>query len=162
MSGRDGEEPETTRRRFGTGTALAIGTILSGGGAYGAWRFSQQMLEKGGQPRDHGPDYDETDYDPDETYEMPDEGVTYTPTPGAEPVDSWDDALPGECNLDSSQRNWLVAQVDSHNEMYGDEFFDYVDEGRVDLRDDGSELRMLVDEDGDGRYDQGYNIPDVC
>lgn len=164
MSGREeDDEYETTRRRFGTGTGLAIGGILAGTGSVLAYLFSQDMLENRGEPGyDRGPGYDETDYDPDDDYELPDDGVTYTPTPGAEPVDSWDDALPGECSLSADERHWLVAQVDSHDQMYGDDFFDYVEEGRVDLRDDESELRMLVDEDNDGRYDQGYNIPDVC
>lgn len=109
--------------------------------------------------RDNDPDV--IVYREGETYDGDPDGVTYR-TEGSS--GSWNEVLPGSCNLDYDEKHWLVSRLDSegNEDLDADNFFDYVEEGRIDLRDEGSELRMVVDQDNDGDYDQGYNIENAC
>ena len=110
-------------------------------------------------------------YDPSDTYECDPEGTTCIPDTDGDVIDSWEESIPGGCSLDADERHWLVSQVDSYDELDGDDFFDYV--GReVRLEDSGTELRMTVDPDYNGKFGaeteyiveegNGYNIPDAC
>jgi hypothetical protein len=165
MPGQD-EDAEDGVSRRGLLAALGITTTVTAGS--GLW-IAHVLSRQGERQRNgggDGNDYTETEYPPGTSDGGTNGGDYRTREPGtttgSDPIDSWDEAVPGGCSLSGDQRHWLVEQVDSYDDMNGDDFFEYVDEGRVDLGGGGFEIRMLVDEDNDGRYDQGYNVPDVC
>lgn len=155
---RDFAEDERGETRRSVLALFGLGVTATAGSAVGlTYLLSQDSRE----PQD---DIDEEHYDPDDVYDEDKDEVVISPTPTYDPQ-SWEEALPGECELDTDERHWLVGRADRHLDIDEEgEFFDYIGE-EVRLYDTGSELRMEVDEDyrgGDFRPDKGYNIPDAC
>lgn len=133
------------------------------GTLYGATEIYKGLWRYGDRERSHE-HIDDIDYDSTDTYDEDRDAVTYTADPERDPVDTWNEALPGECELETDERHWLVGRVDSYDNLEGDNFFEYVGD-EVRLYDRGSELRMEVDSDFDGgefEPERGYNIPDAC
>lgn len=158
---RDFAEDERGETRRGLLAAMGLGAAATAGSAL--WLSSQisDMSRREREPHHH---VDDEHYHPDKVYDGDSDGTTFTPTPDHEPVQSWDEALPGECELETDEKHWLVSRVDMYDDLDGDDFFEYVGD-EVMLYDTGSELRMEVDEDyrgGEFRPDKGYNIPDAC
>ena len=159
MSAGEGEDEEISRRGAiiaGLGLAGAAGGTL-----WGVTEIYKGLWDHGDRNRRRE---DDVTYDPDETYDEDRDRVTYTTDPERDPIDTWNEALPGECSLSTDERHWLVGRVDSYDNLEGDNFFEYIGE-EVRLYDQDTELRMEVDEDYSGEefeLDKGYNIPDVC
>lgn len=163
MSGDEDELDELSRRE-----ALLGGAALTT--AAGAYLWGALEIYKG--LRSYGGDQDDREvvvYKDDETYDDDSEQVTYTTEPDHDPVDSWNEALPGECELSTDERHWLASRLDAYDELEVDNFFDYVgNEVRLEAR--GDELRMEVDPDYSGDFgaeteyvvEKGYNIEDAC
>jgi len=154
MSGNEDEYESNPSRR----SILAVLGITAAGTA-GSAGYIAWML--GGDDEDTGT----VRYREDKTYDEDRDEVTYTTTPDRDPVDTWNEALPGECSLSADERHWLVGRVDSYDNLDGEELFEYVNEGKVRFEDRGPELRMEVDADysgGEFIEDKGYNIPDTC
>jgi len=79
-------------------------------------------------------------------------------------IDSWDEALPGDCELDDGQKDWLENKL-SEYDLESDDPLEYAG-GKVRYTEphDG-ELRIEIDEDWDGgefERDYGHNIPNSC
>lgn len=165
MSAGEGEDEDNEISRRGAiiaglGLAGAAGGTLWGVTEIykGLWDYGDRN-RRGKRHRD-----DDVTYDPEETYDGNPNGTTFTPSPTEDPLDTWEEALPGECSLSTDERHWLVSRVDMYDNLDGDDFFDYIGE-EVRLYDQETELRMEVDEDysgGEFELDKGYNIPDVC
>jgi hypothetical protein len=153
------EDRSGVNRRTLLGYLGFLGASTAGGG----WLVKEALEGDDGES-----DFEEMiptiEYDPESVYDGDPNGTDFTPEPDRDPIDTWNEALPGECSLSTDERHWLVSRVDSYEELEGEDFFEYVDE-EVRLYDTGSELRMEVDADYNGtdfEPDTGYNIPDAC
>lgn len=76
--------------------------------------------------------------------------------------DVWQDAIPEGCSLPGEYENAIEEEINNYDGMESGELTEYVNSGRVDFLEDGSELRMLVDEDNDGQYDHEDSLADIC
>ena len=159
------ERAESSRRGVLAGLGFAgLLSVVTGGSAL----WLQRSLANYGQH--DGPDI--IIYKNGETHEGDPDDVPYhddVPEEDYRRVNSWDEALPGGCDLENDERDWLVGRMDEYDNLDQDEFFDYV--GReVRLEQRGDELRMTVDSDYSGEFDadthyvvnKGYNFPDAC
>jgi len=163
MSGREDEyEEESNPSRRSVLAVLGITGAATVGSAAWVTHYLSEHGEK--KRRDH---YD--DDDPQPPYDGKDGDDGYTPPPADVDgeIDGWDDILPGNCHLSTDEQEWLVSRIDADNydNMDSENFFEYVEEGRIRMYESDGELRMEVDEDysgGEFNEDGGYNVPGAC
>ena len=156
-AGEEEEEYELTRRETLLGGALLGGA--AGATIWGALEIYKGLWDQGSRPHPDGRRRDKGD---DNYHDDPDE-TTYKPGDTREEINSWEEALPGNCSLNEDEKEWLVGRLDRYDNLDQEDFFDYVGE-EVRLEKRGTELRMEVDPDYSGNFNEedGYNIEDAC
>ena len=147
----DGEDEDSgvPRRHFlylgGTTAAAATGATLWG------WPHFKKILAGRDEPGNFG------DRDGDDS-----PGTETPPTTDSE-YDALNEYLSQGCSLSDREWDAVRGEVDNYDQLEGDSIAGYLENGRVDLRKQDTELELLIDAEGDGQYDhQDLNIEDAC
>lgn len=163
----DYEEESNPSRR----SVLAVLGLTGAATVGSAWWVTDYLSGRDESDSSDGNDHHHHDDGHDHDYPQRDNGGgpndEYTPSPADGEIDDWDDILPGDCHLSTDEQEWLVSRIDADNydNMNSENFFEYVEDGKIRMYESNGELRMEVDEDysgGEFTEDGGYNIPDAC